>query len=181
MPLTEGARYPELIADPALVARARTGDADAFGELVAPRLDRILRTARAILRNESDARDATQDAFLSAWVNLPRLRDEDRFDAWLHRVLLNRCRDLLRRRQRSREIALEGTEILDAPPDATGTNVMAAFDRLPLAYRQILALHHVEDRPVTELSRLLGIPEGTVKSRLYAARRALERALEDRA
>lgn len=178
----QGTRAAERPApdDTALLARAGAGDTEAFAVLLAPRLDRLLRTARAILNNEADARDATQEACLSAWTDLARLRDDARFDAWLNRVLLNRCRDVLRRRSRSRESVLEGIDLPDpAPsPDAATSGVMAAFDRLSLAHRQILVLHHLHDRPLAEVSRLLGIPVGTAKSRLHAARRALERALE---
>src|SRR6266567_2526754 len=130
MQLTGEAADRAVAADRALVARAGAGDADAFADLVAPRLDRLLRSARAILGNEADARDATQDAFLSAWVNLPRLRDDRHFDAWLNRVLLNRCRDLLRHRRRSREIVLDGVDMPDehASPEAAASGVLGAFD-----------------------------------------------------
>lgn len=180
--MIQGTRAAERSAadDKTLLARAATGDTAAFADLLAPRLDRLLRTARAILNNEADERDATQEACLSAWTDLARLRDETRFDAWLNRVLLNRCRDVLRRRTRSQESVLDGVELPDPrpSPDAGTTGVMAAFDRLSLADRQILVLHHLHDRPLTEVSRLLGIPVGTAKSRLHSARRALERALE---
>lgn len=164
----------------ALLERAGAGDTDAFAVLLAPRLDRLLRTARAILNNEADARDATQEACLSAWTDLSRLRDEARFDAWLNRVLLNRCRDALRRRSRSRESVLDGIDLPDPrpSPDAATNGVMAAFDRLSLADRHILILHHLHDQPLAEVSRILGIPVGTAKSRLHAARQALERAME---
>ena len=75
--LTETVRNGSDAADDALVARARRGDAEAFGALVATRLPEMLRLARSILRNEADARDATQEAFVSAWLNLPRLRDDE--------------------------------------------------------------------------------------------------------
>lgn len=182
--MIEEARENGRTGDRALVARAGAGDADAFGTLLAPRLDRLLRTARAILGNEPDARDSVQDACVSAWVNLPRLRDEARFDAWLNRVLMNRCRDVLRARHRSREIVLDGFELPDDAPGldvAASTSVMAAFDRLSLADRNILVLHHLHDRPLTEVAQVLRIPVGTAKSRLHAARRALERALETQA
>lgn len=184
IPLSSEAASVAFRGERALIARAGAGDAGAFGELLAPRIDRLLQAARAILGNEADARDATQDACLSAWVNLPRLRNEARFDAWLNRVLLNRCRDLLRARKRSREIALEGYELPDSgpSPDVTATiSVMAAFDRLSMSDRYILVLHHLHDRPLTDVARVLGIPVGTAKSRLYAARKALERALETQA
>ena len=170
--------------DRALVALAGAGDTDAFATLLAPRLDRLVRTARAILGNEADARDVTQDACLSAWINLPRLRDDARFDAWLNRTLLNRCRDLMRIRRRSREILLDGVDLADlrpSPEAAATEGVMAAFDRLSLRDRHILVLHHLHDRPLTEVAHELAIPVGTAKSRLHAARRALERALETQA
>ncbi len=87
---------------------AARGDRLAFEQLVEGRVDRIFRTACAILGNEADAHDATQEAFVAAWVQLPRLRDSARFDAWLNRVILNGCRDSLRRRNRSREVDLGG-------------------------------------------------------------------------
>ena len=181
MQLSSEADNRALAGDRAQVALARMGDTDAFAALLAPRLDRLLRSARAILGNEADARDATQDACVSAWLNLPRLRDDARFDAWLNRMLLNRCRDLLRARHRSREILLDGIELPDprpSPAEAATAGVLAAFDRLSVADRHILILHHLHDRPVDEVARVLGIPVGTAKSRLHAARRALERALE---
>ena len=184
MQLTGEAGDHAKASDQALVTRAGAGDADAFAEIVAPRLERLLRSARAILGNEADARDATQDAFLSAWVNLPRLRDEGRFDAWLNRMLVNRCRDVLRHRQRSREIVLDGIEMPDTrpSPDAAATaGILTAFDRLSVANRHILVLHHLHDLPLAEVARQLGIPVGTAKSRLHVARRALERALEAQA
>src|SRR5436190_23874784 len=95
--LTRGNRDAASVADDILITRAARGDADAFGLLMADRLPGLLRLARTIVRNEADARDATQDAFVSAWQNLPRLRDERRFNAWLNTILANRCRDLLRR------------------------------------------------------------------------------------
>lgn len=182
--LTHVARDDATAGDGVLIARAGRGDADAFGLLVASRMPGMLRLARAILRNESDARDATQEAFVSAWQNLPRLRDASRFDAWLNTVLANRCRDLLRRRGRVREIDLEGVDLrsVDPGPGAIErTAVLAAFDRISVPDRQILALHHLEDRPIDELARLLGVPIGTAKSRLHAARKALARALETQA
>jgi RNA polymerase sigma-70 factor (ECF subfamily) len=170
-----------LQADGHLVERAGRGDQGAFAQLVESRLDRAFRTACAILGNEADARDATQEAFVSAWVNLPRLREIAKFDAWLNRVLINRCRDVLRRRHRVREIELDG---LDLPGvSQTGASVEAAalnaaFDRLSLAHRQLLVLHHLHGEPVAEIARQLGVPVGTAKWRLHAARDALKRALE---
>jgi RNA polymerase sigma-70 factor (ECF subfamily) len=182
MALTDGMVIDRTAAtDDALIVAARGGDTAAFGALVAPRLARSVRMAQAILASEADALDAVQETFLAAWVSLPDLRDPARFDAWLNQVLANRCRDALRRRRRVREITIEDTEI--ARPDPSGASleraaILAAFDRLSVPDRQILVLHHLEELPVEAVADRLGIPAGTVKSRLYAARRALERALE---
>jgi RNA polymerase sigma-70 factor (ECF subfamily) len=163
------------------VARARSGDATAFAALVESRLDRLFRTASAMLNSESDARDVVQEAFLAAWQHLPRLREASAFDAWLNQVTRNRCRDVLRRRRRSREIDLSGVEAVT--PDSTDAvaeiaALSGAFDRLNADQRMILVLHHLHHLGVAELAAQLGIPVGTAKWRLHAARRALERAME---
>ena len=171
--------HASLIED--LVARAGRGDRTAFTELVEGRLERIVRTASAILNSEADARDVVQDSLLAAWQHLPRIRDAARFDAWLNQVIRNRCRDVLRQRRRSREIDLAD---FDRPtPDTTGSvadlaALNAAFDRLNADQRMILVFHHLHRFGVEELARQLGVPLGTAKWRLHAARRALERAME---
>lgn len=167
--------------DDALVDRARRGEHDAFARLIEPRAGQLLRTARGILGNESDAYEAAQEALIAAWVRLPALRDADRFDAWLNRTLVNKCRDALRKRGRVREIDLGATDL--AVPDTTQArvaeaSVQAAFDRLSIDERHILVLHHLNDLPVAQIACQLGIPLGTAKSRLWSARRHLERALE---
>jgi RNA polymerase sigma-70 factor (ECF subfamily) len=167
--------------DDALVERARRGEHDAFARLIEPRAGQLLRTACAILGNESDAYEAAQEALIAAWVRLPALRDADRFDAWLNKTLVNKCRDALRKRGRVREIDLGATDL--AVPDTTQArvaeaSVQAAFDRLSIDERHILVLHHLNDLPLTQIACQLGIPLGTAKSRLWSARRHLERALE---
>jgi RNA polymerase sigma-70 factor (ECF subfamily) len=174
------AATPRADHERALVTRAAAGDSDAFAALIAPRVDRTLRTARAILRNEPEAHDAAQDALVSAWRNLPRLRDPSRFDAWLNRLLVNACREMLRRRRRSREIQVDGDM---ASADFAGgsvetASVKAAFARLSIEERTILLLHHLHGLPLEHVARQLDIPVGTAKSRLWHARRSLERALE---
>lgn len=174
-----------LAADPAeasLIARASRGDRDAFARLIEPRAQRLLSTARAILGNEADARDAAQDALLAAWVHLPRLRDLDRFDTWLNRTLVNKCRDAHRKRSRVHEIDLEGTTLVDRDdPESTQVGLapaMSAFDRLSIDDRHILVLHYLHDLPVAQIACEQKIPIGTVKSRLWSARRRLQQALE---
>jgi RNA polymerase sigma-70 factor (ECF subfamily) len=181
-------------ADDALVRRARTGDAAAFEVLVVTRIDRCYRLAWSILSNHADAADATQDALVSAWRQLPRLRDAAVFDSWLNRIVANAALMARRHRVRLREVSVRpaypGAESSEPEPrqdlhartqmdemvdnDAIGR----AFDRLRPQDRMILVLHHVEERPVAEIARSLGIPVGTAKWRLHAARNALERAME---
>lgn len=170
--------------DGALIERASHGDAAAFEALIETRLDRLFRTAWSIVGNEADARDATQDACLSAWRELPRLRESDRFDAWLSRVLVNACRAKLRRRVRVREVQMQPDHDRPGPnsddPGLLGEMdaISRAFDRLSADARAILVLHHLRHEPVTAIAASMGIPAGTVKSRLHSARADLQRALE---
>jgi RNA polymerase sigma-70 factor (ECF subfamily) len=169
-------------SDEDLVARAAGGDVSAFEALVAPRLNRAVRTASAILGSEADAHDVVQDAFVTTWRHLPRLRDRTKFDAWLNKMIVNLCRDALRRRRRSREVALDGALHLyseDSSDAAAGMAALtAAFERLSVDHRHLLVMHHLHRVPVADLASDLGIPEGTAKWRLHAARAALTRALE---
>jgi RNA polymerase sigma-70 factor, ECF subfamily len=174
----------------ALVQRAQAGDRAAFEVLMEHRIDRTYRTARAILGNEADARDATQDAFLNAWSQRRRLRDPARFDAWLGRIVVNSCREALRGRRRRavREIAasdlFDPVESLSAPGRAADERAASidaierAFERLPADDRALLVLHHLESRSLAEIADTLEVSVGAVKSRLHVARRSLERALE---
>ena len=180
--------------DDALVRRARTGDAAAFEVLVDSRIDRCYRLAWSILANDADAADATQDALVSAWRQLPRLRDAASFDGWLNRIVANAALMARRRRVRLREVSVEPAFPDEDMPQVEPPQHLAArtaqdqfvdndaiaraFDRLRPQDRMILVLHHVEERPVAEIARSLGIPVGTAKWRLHAARRALEKAME---
>lgn len=162
-----------------LVERAGQGDRDAFTQLIEPRVASAYRLASAMLGDADGAYDVVQDAFVSAWVHLPRLRDVDRFDAWLNRIIRNGCRDAIRRRRRLREIDLDEAADVSTHDDPGGTGALdGAFAHLSIDQRQLLAMHHLAHVPVADMARQLGIPVGTVKWRLFRARRALEQALE---
>lgn len=170
------------VRDEDLVERAAAGDVDAFEALVAARLTRSFRTASAILGSEADAHDVVQEAFVATWRHLPRLRDRTKFDAWLNKMIVNRCHDALRRRRRSREVALDAARDHQSV-DSTGVGAdMAAltdaFERLTVDQRHLLVMHHLHRVSVADLARELGIPEGTTKWRLHAARGAFTRELE---
>jgi RNA polymerase sigma-70 factor (ECF subfamily) len=194
--LVEPELREQVLQQPALLERARHGDVDAFATLLETRLEAMARSATAILGDPAEARDATQEALLAIWRGLPALRDVDRFDAWAGTILVNACRHALKRRARVRvrEIALvaenAGPEGMaggaggsPAVPDLHGLEddvaaLERAFERLEPDERAILVLHHLDELPLAEIATRLGIPVGTVKSRLFASRRSLGRALE---
>jgi RNA polymerase sigma-70 factor (ECF subfamily) len=169
--------------DRELLSRTRAGDREAFELIVLAKGESAFRTALAILGNEADARDATQEAFIAAWRGLGKLREPERFDAWLGRILINSCRMTLRHRGRVREVAL-AEEVTDSPqtsgyaPSSDSTDFDAAFARLSVDQRALLVLHHLHGYDVREIGRWLGIPSGTVKWRLSRARHALAAELE---
>jgi RNA polymerase sigma-70 factor (ECF subfamily) len=168
------------------VRGAQAGSESAFAELIERRRHDLYRTAWAILRNDADAFDAAQDVCLTAWRQLGSLREPERFDAWLTRSLVNRCRNMLRSRRRTsvREISIDPDGERDPATDgglgqehADADAIRRAFARLSADERAYLALHYAEDRPIQEIARLVGAPSGTVKWRLSRARAALERQL----
>ncbi len=162
--------------DRELLVRACGGDREAFETIVLAKSEPLFRTALAILGNEADARDATQEAFVAAWRAFPRLRDLERFDAWLGRILINECRMALRHRRRVREIPMN--EHFDRSA-ANGANFDLAFDRLNVDQRALLVLHHMHGYGVAEIAAWLGVPTGTVKWRLSRARKALAAEMRD--
>lgn len=146
----------------------------------------MFRLSFAILGNEADATDATQEAFVAVWRGLRTLRDPERFDAWLQRTVVNAARQMIRagRRRRAREIPasavidLGRTRAAPAQPARDDAAILdAALAMLPVDQRSILVLHHLEHHGLAELSQIFGIPAGTAKSRLFAARRALADAI----
>ena len=184
-----------------LVEQAQRGDSGAFDAIVRRKVQSVYGTALAILGQEADAQDAVQEAFVSAWRSIAGLRDPDRFDAWFGRILVNSCRATIRRKRNVRELRLgaagpidhaprDDSSVADLPdirPSLADAAVDAdrfdrAFSSLTIDERTLLVLRHRDDESVEGIAGRLGIPAGTVKSRLFAARRSLERALakEDR-
>jgi RNA polymerase sigma-70 factor (ECF subfamily) len=157
-----------------LVERARQGDHDAFAVLVRAGLARLDTAARLILRDPELARDAVQDALIRAWRDLPRLREPERFDAWLYRLTVNACLDLARRaRRRPIEVEIVPLFTPAAPDPADRVADRALVDdvmrRLDPQERSIVVLHYFLGLPLTEVASCLAIPVGTVKSRLHRA------------
>ena len=156
-----------------LVERAQRGDHDAFAVLARAFVARLDSAARLILRDPDLARDGVQEGFIAAWRNLPTLRDPDRFEAWLRRLVVRSCIDMLRRRGR-RPIEVELTPIDDPAVTADLSTVIAdrelldqALKRLDPEWRAVVVLHFYLGMPLPAVASTLGIPIGTAKSRLY--------------
>jgi RNA polymerase sigma-70 factor (ECF subfamily) len=167
-----------------LVVRAQEGDLDAFSELTVGRTDRLYAAARLILRDDDRAADAVQDALLGAWLDLRGLRDPERFDAWLHRLLVRACYRAARR-GRSREIVeLKLASSSDTvTPDAQRAVAVRdqldrGFRRLSAEQRAVIVLHHYLGLSLVEAAEVLAIPLGTMQSRLSRATQAMRAALE---
>jgi RNA polymerase sigma-70 factor (ECF subfamily) len=167
-----------------LVVRAREGDHDAFSALAAGSIERLLRVARLIVRDDDRAQDAVQDALVNAWLNVRGLRDPDRFDAWLHRLLVRACYRTAgsERRRRIVELPLLPGDH-DAVPDtqqalAVRDQLDRGFRLLPVDLRAVLVVHHYLSLRDSEAADMLDIPIGTMKSRLHRATSALRAALE---
>jgi RNA polymerase sigma-70 factor, ECF subfamily len=165
------------------VRRAQEGDHEAFAAIVRDALPRLYGTARLIVRDPSLAEESVQEALLEAWRDLRGLRDVDRLDAWLHRILVRTCfRSARRYRQRAvREIPLDpGFDAVStdaAPPVADRDSLERAFHRLTRDERTVLALVYFADMTLADASVSMGIPLGTTKSRLHHALKALRAAL----
>jgi RNA polymerase sigma-70 factor (ECF subfamily) len=179
------------VADPerdeALVRRAVAGDRAAFTELVRRHERRMFAVAVRMLGREEDALDATQDAFLTVFRKLEQFRGESAFSTWLHRITVNACYDVLRKRARQPVLHLatdDDREYEPGPPVedhagavAGGLDAQRALEQLPPDFRAVLVLADVQDLSYEEVADILSIPIGTVRSRLHRGRLALGKAM----
>jgi RNA polymerase sigma-70 factor (ECF subfamily) len=168
-------------ADAKLVRRFNEGDEQAFVELMRRHERRVYNLAYRMLGRPEDALDAAQDAFLSCYRNLGRFRGEAAFSTWLHRIAVNACYDILRRRPAVASLDAALSEPAPEPDHAdravAGADVQRALLDIPAEFRAVLVMFEVQDMSIEEISAALRIPEGTVKSRLHRGRVALGRAL----
>jgi RNA polymerase sigma-70 factor (ECF subfamily) len=166
-----------------LVLRASTGDHDAFASLATDAYGRLHRTAQLILRQEDLASDAVQEALTSAWLHIRAVRDPDRFDAWLHRLVVRACYQELRRaRRRPTQIrvdAIVGPGIDDSTSAlADRDQLERGFAHLSAEHRAVLVIHYYLGVADAEAATVLDVPIGTFKSRLNRAHLSLRAALE---
>jgi RNA polymerase sigma-70 factor (ECF subfamily) len=179
--------------DEELVRRYLAGDKGSFGELVRRHERKVYNLAYRMLGREEEARDATQDAFLSAMRKLAGFRGDAAFSTWLHRVTVNACYDILRKRKHEPLLERQMGEEEDArdhrlgrPEPSVGDHAEASITAIdvrralmlvPEDFRVVLVLHDAQDLGYDEVAEILGVPVGTVKSRLHRGRIALARAL----
>jgi RNA polymerase sigma-70 factor (ECF subfamily) len=172
--LTPAAAADDARDDEALLRAHVAGDREAFGTLVRRHRDRLWAVALRTLADPEEAADALQDALISAFRNADSFRGDAAVTTWLHRVVVNACLDRVRRRRARPSVPLDDRDI-PARQDAHAATearliVWDALARLPEPQRIALVLVDLEDLPVTEVAELLGVPEGTVKSRCARAR-----------
>ena len=166
-----------------LIEAAQRGDQAAFVDLVKSRGDRLFAIAHRILRDVGWAEDALQDAMVIAWRDLPSLRDPARFDAWMHRLLTNVCIAHVGRERRRianlRVVPLDGAA---APDELLGIadrdQLDRAFRRLVPEERAVLVLRYFVGYEPSEIAEVLGVPGGTIRSRLHHAIRAMRAAID---
>ena len=169
-------------SDQELVRGFQAGREDAFVTLMQRHERKVFNLAFRMLGRTEDAREATQDAFLSCFRHLSTFRGDSAFSTWLHRVAVNACYDAIRRRP---PIAAQLDERVDAnasahdPADqaAAAADVQRALLLIPVEFRAVLVLHELQDLPLEEIAAALDLPVGTVKSRLHRGRVALGRSL----
>lgn len=173
---------PEAVVEHALVARARSGDEEAFRRLVERNQDRAYGLALRIVRSPRDAEEVAQDSFVRAWKALPSFRGEARFSTWLHRIVarcaLDRAAALGRRRDREAEMseAIERFAASDAVDPVRRLEVESLVAGLSAPQRAVVSLFYARDQSVREIARALDMPLGTVKTHLHRARAALRHA-----
>jgi RNA polymerase sigma-70 factor (ECF subfamily) len=163
------------------IGRCRAGEAEAFRHLVERYQREAIGHARAILGDAEEARDAAQEAFLAAYRALDRFDTTRRFYPWLYTILRNRCLKLLAARAARRTESVERLELLAEPPGLPVEETLAlerALGELGAEDREVLTLRHFDGLSYAELAELLGVPQGTVMSRLFNARRRLRERLE---
>ena len=169
--------------DTELVIRAQHGDKEAYAVLAGGIADRCLAVARRILRDIDLAEDATQQALVLIWQDLPKLRDPARFDAWSYRLLVRACYAEARKERHwapnLRLLSVDEPVAADQLGAVVDRELLdGAFRRLTLDHRVVVVLHHYLDMPVDRVAETVGIPVGTAQSRLHYAMRQLRAALD---
>ena len=173
----------EADVDRAVIEQAMAGDHDAFARVAGGSIRSMYATARLIVRDDAAAEDATQEALVNAWRYLPSLRDPDRFEAWIYRLLVNACRTQLRRGGRHDVLEIDVTDRSRDAGDPAATladrdQLERGFRRLDADQRAVVILHYYRGYSVPEIAEIVGIPLGTAKSRIHRATNELRAAMD---
>ena len=178
-----------------LISQASRGNRDAFGELIRRYEKKVFALSNRLCGNPEDAADAAQEAFFSAWRNLPNFRGDAQFSTWLYRLTSNACMDILRREQRrnlhagpsldDEETPVELPDAAPAPHEIAETNelrreLLDALQELSPERRQVLILREIHQLSYEEIGKVTGLDAGTVKSRIHRARESLRKILLSR-
>ena len=176
--------------DVRLVQASQQGEQDAFALLFQRHQRRVFQLVFCLLQDYDDANDATQEAFLAAWQGLPSFRGEARFSTWLYRIAYRCSVQHLERRKREQVLqrALQAEYLVANPSNQMGTEVSVEredlqavvrehLSHLPMKYRLVLILRHLEDRTYEEMAQILTLPIGTIKTHLFRARKLLKERL----
>jgi len=183
--------------DASLVAAAKSGESEAFNELIRRYQHRVLRVAQRITKNQEDAEDVMQESFQKAYLHLQDFQEKSRFSTWLMRIAINESFMLLRHRNRGNEVEIgDGQEtrkvadkaFVDRQPDPEAScwkreradALRKAINRLNSSMRAAVVLRALEERSVLETAQILGITTGTVKARLFHGRRKLQTIMDPR-
>jgi RNA polymerase sigma-70 factor (ECF subfamily) len=168
-------------ADSELVRRFQAGTDQAFGTLMERHERRVYNLAYRMMGNAEDARDATQDAFVSCFRHLSAFRGDSAFSTWLHRIAVNACYDALRKRRDTTSLEERPVEAAPVPDPSDQTvfhiDIQRALVAVPVDFRVVLVMHEIQDMPIDDIAAILEVPVGTVKSRLHRGRVALGRIL----
>ncbi|MDZ7292337.1 MAG: sigma-70 family RNA polymerase sigma factor [candidate division KSB1 bacterium] len=173
--------------DNELIARIRAGDQRAFAELIDRYKARIFHTTLRILGNREDAEEAAQDTFLRAYRGLENFREEAAFSTWIYRICVNTCLNLLESRKRFKAQEIESTPVDELPhiespefdfvEEDLQTRVLSVLQKLPVKYRTVLVLYHIQHLAYQEIAEITQMPIGSVKTHLFRARAMLRERL----
>ncbi len=156
-----------------MIKNAKAGDPDAFTRLMKSQMQGMYKTAGAILMNDEDIADAVSDTILSCWENINRLKEDRYFKTWMTRILINKCRDIIRKSKHVIETDMPDTPYIDAGFE--NTEWKETINSISEKYRLVLVLYYIEDFSTKDISDMLDMPEGTVRSRLARGREQLAR------
>ena len=160
-----------------LIKRAKNGDAEAFDLLMRPQLQRMYRIAISMVENEEDAADAIQETVLKCWQKVGQLKNEEYFQTWLTRILINQCKDILKARKKY--VLVEEMPEIEYEDQYETDDWKAILNNLEEKYRVVMELYYVEGFSTKEIAKLLHIKEVNVRSRMSRGRKQLEQYLRE--